>query len=102
MESRDTGKGSSLQSALSSMADGPEETWQGRRGNRKGSQFTPGCSVHPWVTPSVPGTMPGCCLLAQRKGWDPGSAPRPHLWNPTLLEAEKRGLVTLPHGDLGK
>lgn len=101
MESGDTGKDSSLPSALSRMADGPEETRQGRRGNRKGSQFTPGCSVRPWFTPSVPGTMPGCCWL---KGWAGTLVlpPRPHLWNPTLLEAEKRGLVTPPHGDLGK
>ena len=58
LESGDTEKDSSLQSTLSRMADGPEETWQGRRGNRKGSRFTPGCLV--------PGTMPGWCWL---KGW---------------------------------
>ena len=58
-----------------------------------------GISVHPWVLSAWHHAR---LVLDQRMGWDPGSAPHPQLWNPTLLEAEKRGLVTPPHGDLGK
>ena len=66
-----------------------------------------GISVHPWVLSSplahpISAWHNARLLLAQRMGWDPGSAPHPQLWNPTLLEAEKWGLVTPPHGDLGK